>query len=142
MPIGYKITHGGKLTVKVWTKQVSTSEMLAKSQEFLNNPAVLPNRVELVDVTRATTPHIGEMELRQLFDGYQAHKQKLVNTNIAIVATGEEFDKARIYEQLSTPHLVTVVVFNEMDTACTWLGVDEAEIRGLVRDVLKEMPTP
>jgi hypothetical protein len=139
MPIGYKVAHGGKLVVKVWTKQVSKTEMLANSQESLSNPAVLPGRVEFVDLTRATAPHINEMELAQLIEGYRSHAAKMVNTNIAIVATGEQFDQARIYERLTTPHMVTVVVFNGVDTACTWLGLDEAEIRELVRDVLEEM---
>ena len=139
MPIGYKVAHGGKLIVRVWTKQVSKREMLASNEDYLSDPAILPNRSELVDLTRATAPHINEMELQQLVDRYRSHAEKMVNTSIAIVATGEQFDQARIYEQLSTPHLVTVVVFNQVDTACTWLGVDETEIRGHVRDVLRDM---
>ena len=139
MPIGYKVAHGGKLVVEVWTKQISRKEMLAHHEKSLGDPAILPSRVEFVDLTRAIAPYIGEAEIALFVDAFRSHSEKLVNTSIAIVATGEQFDQARIFEKLSTPHLITVVVFNGFDTACTWLGVDEAEIRGLVRDVLKEM---
>jgi hypothetical protein len=139
MPIGYKVAHGGKLIVEVWTKQISKREMLAHNEKSLNDPAILPGRSEFVDLTRAEGPRIGEMELRELIEGYRSHTAKMVDINIAIVATGEQFDQARIFERLTTPHLITVVVFNGVDTACTWLGLDEAEIREHVRDVLRDM---
>jgi hypothetical protein len=142
MPIGYKVAHGGKLVVEVWTKQITMRDLLVHHDASLNDPAILPDRAEFIDLTRASGPRIGETEIAQFVGDYRAHATKMVNTNIAIVATGEQFDQARIFERLSMPHLVTVVVFNEVDTACTWLGVDETEIRSLVRDVLRDMSAP
>lgn len=139
MPIGYKVAHGGKLVVEVWTGTITKPDLMAHHDRYLNDPSILPGRRSFVDITRASGPSIGEQEIQQFVDAYRSHAHKMINTNIAIVASGPGFDQALIYERLSTPHLLTVVVFNETDTACTWLGINETEVRSLVQEVLKEM---
>lgn len=140
MPIGYKVAHGGKLLVEVWTGTITKRDLLAHHELYLNDETILPGRSEFVDITRASGPSIGEEELQQFVDAYRSHAPKMVNTNIAIVAAGKGFDQALTYERLSTPHLITVVVFNEIDTACTWLGVNEGEVRVLIQEILQKMP--
>jgi len=139
MPIGYTVAHGGKLVVEVWTGAIAKRDLMEHHEASLNDTRILPGRREFVDITRASAPHIGKEELEEFVNGYRAHAAKMINTNIAIVASGEGFDKALIYERLSTPHLITVVVFNEVDTACTWLGVKEPEVRVLVQEVLAQL---
>lgn len=141
MPIGYKIAHGGRLLVEVWSGPITREDLMSHHERYLNDAGIVPGRAEFVDITRASGPRIGEEEIEQFVDGYRAHSAKMINTNIAIVASGAGFDQALMYERMSTPHLITVVVFNEINTACTWLGADEREVRALVRDVLAEMPS-
>ncbi len=141
MPIAYTVAHGGKLVVEVWTGNIAKRDLFAHHEKYLNDPRILADRSEFVDITRAVGPNIGTEEIEQFVDAYRTHAAKMINTNIAIVASGKGFDQALMYERLSTPHLITVVVFNEIDTACTWLGVDETEIRGMINDVLAEMPS-
>ena len=139
MPIGYKVAHDGKLVVEVWTGRIAAEEMYAHQETTLGDPRVQAGRSEFIDITRATNPHVGDEELQRFVDAYRTKPEKAVNTSIAVVATGETFEQARLFERLTIPHMITVVVFNDTATACTWLGVDESEIRGHVRDVLRDM---
>jgi hypothetical protein len=138
MPIEYKVAHGGKLVVEVWSGEITRDLLIDHQKRSLSDESIQPGRIELVDVTRATGAAIGEKELKEFTDYYREHPDRARSVRIAIVASGDGFDKARIFERLSVPHLITVVVFNEIDTACTWLGVDEAEVRSMIREIQSE----
>lgn len=141
MPIRYDVAHDGKLVVEVWTGEITRADLIAHQTTSLADPAIVPGRVELVDITRATGPGIGEREIKEFTDFYRSHPDKAQGTRIGVVASGEGFNQARIFERLTVPHLITVVVFNEIDTACTWLGVDEGEIRRIIDSILTESST-
>jgi hypothetical protein len=44
-----------------------------------------------------------------------------------VVGTGSSFDKARTYESVTSPDVQDVIVFNDIHTAETWLGVTDIE---------------
>ena len=68
---------------------------------------------------------IDESVLKQAADLYGAHP-KIARVRAAIAA-GDAFAKAGVFERLIAPYRPFVFVFNSLNPACGWLGIDARE---------------
>ena len=65
---------------------------------------------------------------------YGNHLKEGVNMKVAIVAS-EAFKKAVAFERVLLRYGASVVVFNFLENACTWLGIAAEEIERLLRQL-------
>ena len=129
MSILYEIDKQMEATFVVWDRRVS-------AQDFLNHANRLssdanwppPARLHLSDLRRASLDaSMHEANLAQAASIYGRQPDKLVNMKVAIVAS-HEFERAVAFERLMERYGPRVIVFNQLETACSWLGIDVNEV--------------
>jgi hypothetical protein len=139
MNIGYVCLPRKALVISVWGKNVTLDQWYANIRKQIADPGFAQTKVHLVDVSRGTAdPSIGEAEIQGVLDFISGSGAPTAGRKIAIVA-GEEFARLRLYERLAEPLQLNVIVFNDLGTACTWLGIDPREVEIEIRKLRAEI---
>ena len=131
MGILYRIDQQQGITLTVWDGAVKPAEWLAHLERMLAD-ADWPGRrrIQISDLRTASVEGIDEATLKAAAD-LLGQDTQIANMKAAIVA-GEAFKKAAQFERFIAQYRSSVIVFNTLMTACTWLGVEvEAVERGL-----------
>jgi len=143
MSNAYRILNSG-LLIEVFVGRITKEELFEHERRLLQDPEfpTAPNVV--VDLTRASLdPAIDEKELQEFVNLYQHHRDKTAGARVAILA-GKDFERASLYGRLAEREKINVIVFNTISTATVWLGVKEAEVRGVLErihtDLLGDSP--
>ncbi len=124
MSILYRIDEKLGTAFAQWNGVVTAEEFLTHAQHLLSDPAWPPaGWLHLTDV-RNTTPDasVDEGAIAKIAHLYGEHP-KIANLKMAIVAT-DTFRKAMVFENVLLGYHPSVIVFNSLETACTWLGID------------------
>jgi hypothetical protein len=83
--------------------------------------------LQLTDGRRASTnTPLDEATMKKAVNLYNADPEKLIGFRAATVAH-ETFEWAALFQKFSSGLAPAVIVFNSMDTACLWLGIDLTE---------------
>ena len=127
MSIVYRIDQEGGIAFVLWDGVVTADEWLAHVRRVLADAAWPPDgRMHLTDLRTATPDvSIDEAVLKQVADLYGTHP-KIADLRVAIVA-GDAFVKAGMFERFVTRHRPFVFVFNTLNPACEWLGIDVSD---------------
>ena len=125
MSIAYRINQERGVAFVVWDGLVTADEWLAHVRRLLADADWPPDgRLHLSDLRTATPDaSIDEVVLKQAADLFGP---QVANLRAAIVA-GDAFEKAGIFERLITRYRPFVFVFNTLNPACGWLGIDVAD---------------
>ncbi len=118
-----------------WSGTVTAGELLEQTRRKVVNPDWPPSsRRVLADLRYATVGAGFDRELvGQIVKLYMEHAETVQNLRAAIVANGL-FERAKLFEQLVSGYSPAVIVFNNLDTACVWLGIDvQAAVERLKR---------
>lgn len=126
MPSAYRIKKEAQVAFKVLVGRITREELFALDRQFLTDPDLPPGVRLLTDVALASFEGIGEKEFNELIALYQEHRGKVAGVKMAIVTT-QDFRKARLYERMVASVSINVIVFNQLDHACTWLGIGAEE---------------
>lgn len=123
MPNTYAVLNGGNAVVEFWTGQVTQDELLAHERRHLSDPAVKAGASVLIDAERA---HFGTTveEIKDIADLYGQVIGKLKVSRMALLVNKETYDRALVFMKEVEGYGVKVIVFNSLDIACTWLGLD------------------
>lgn len=123
MPNTYAVLNGGNAVVEFWTGQVTHDELLAHERRHLSDPSVKPGAAVLVDAERA---HFGTTsdEVKELADLYGQAIGRLKVGRMALLVNKETYERALVLLKEAEGYGVKVIVFNSLDIACTWLGLD------------------
>jgi len=108
----------------VWDGVVTAEEWFGYAQRLVSHPNwVSISRVlgDLLSVKDTSSIHNREIE--HAAGIISANPRALRNKKLAVIAR-DEFGKARHFEALLMHYGVSSVVFNNLDTACLFLGVD------------------
>ena len=128
MTIGYLYDEAQRVGLIVWVGTVTADDWRDQVGQRIADPTVATAGRLLGDVRLATLDEsvdagvIGEIAQLWATSGVFAGKP------VAIVAQDAFWD-ARSFEKALSQHGETVIVFNDLDTACTWLGVDLSSTR-------------
>jgi len=125
MSIVYRINQERGVAFVVWDGLVTADEWLAHVRRLLADADWPPDRRRHLSDLRTATPDasIDEVVLKQAADLFGP---QVANLRAAIVA-GDAFEKAGIFERLITRYRPFVFVFNTLNPACGWLGIDVAD---------------
>jgi hypothetical protein len=123
MPVEYVVLNQGALVLELWTGTISHDELLAHERRHLSDSSIARGASVLVDATSAsfeTTPEA----VHEVTDLYRRSGEKLRVGKSAILVNESAYDRARLYERQAADLGVRVILFNSLDVACTWLGID------------------
>ena len=123
MPNNYAVLNGGSMVVEFWTGPVSQEEILAHERLHLSDPSVKAGASVLIDAERA---HFGTTieEVKEIADLYGQVIGKLKVSRMALLVNKETYERALVFLKEVEGYGVKVIVFNSLDIACTWLGLD------------------
>jgi hypothetical protein len=136
MSIVYQIDKRKGITYVVWDGLIGAGEYLSHVDRLLSDPDWPPSRgLHLSDLRSVVLdPTIDESVLEKAANLFSRHP-KISTVKTAIVAH-QAFEKAVTYEHLISKFEPSMIVFHNLITACTWLGID-AEATRQVLDVLR-----
>ena len=108
----------------VWEGVVTAEEWFGYAQKLVSHPDWADTSRVLGDLLSVKdTSSIQNREIEHATQIFSANPRALRNKKLAVIA-GDEFGKARHFEDLLMHFGVSSVVFNNLDTACLFLGVD------------------
>jgi hypothetical protein len=138
MGIKYRIDQKKGITLALWEGLVTAEEFLAHVRRLTSDPDwPPPRRLHFADL-RSTSldASIDEGILETAADLYARRLERLAGMKAAIVAGSlQAYTKAVVVERLADRYGASVIVFNGLDTACTWLGVEVEEVEGALQEL-------
>ena len=136
MGIGYRIDKALGLTLVVWDGVVTGEDAEDHVRALFDDPDWPPGRIHLLDASSAkSVPIVANTKLVDL----AVNAAETRRIRFALVQH-MGFEEATYFErEASTRGLSQVIVFNDISTACTWLGLDGAAIRAMTADMRREI---
>lgn len=132
MPCKYVITMDGKIVVERWEGTVTLDELIAHKQQQALNPSIKEGAAVLSDCTRATfqiSPDaIGKLSA---IDNDPNTKKKI--TRYAFLVNNDTYDRAQQFSNQVNRDGKSVIIFNSLDVACKWLGIDPMEVHEVIK---------
>jgi hypothetical protein len=121
MPFTYQIDSEAGMIVVVGAGETSQAERFEVMQAWINDPAFRPGLHILCDFTAATTPPTFA-ELEEIVAFIKRNAAVVGRKKVAIVAADAmTFGAARQFQALSHSGPNTVQLFNNRESALTWL---------------------
>jgi hypothetical protein len=125
--ISYRLDKQRGVTCAVWDGLVTADIFLAHARRLLADPDWPPGGRHLSDLRTAQLDEsLDDVALKTVADLYGTHP-KIGTMRVAVVA-GEFFEKAGVFERYIARHRPFLFVFNSLNPACSWLGLDANEI--------------
>jgi len=127
------------LIIEAWAGHITYEEFVEHENRHLQDPNFPTPAKVLVDITRASFDStIGENEIQSFVDIYQHHREKVTGARVAIVA-GKDFSRASLYGKMAERYMISVIVFNNLPSACVWLGIDSKRARQELDRILTDL---
>ena len=136
MSILYRIDRQIGITYTVWAGLVTAAEFLTHARKLTSDPDWPPyRRLHIADLLNASTDASIDPETLLKAAGIFAEKPETISNMKAAVVASEIFMKATAFERLMATTQLSIIVFNGLDTACKWLGIDSAETKNALQDL-------
>ena len=130
MPNSYIVLDSGTLVIERWTGTVTHDELISHERDQIEDRSIKPGAVVLAyaaDASFETDPE----EVRQLSDLYG--RGDIAMEKCAVVVNDDAYDRAQLFAAQGTGHGVSIVVFNDVEAACEWLGVDPVKVKSTLK---------
>ncbi|MBI3808200.1 MAG: hypothetical protein HY281_11930 [Nitrospirae bacterium] len=127
MPVEYVVLNQGALVVELWMGTISHDEVLAHERRHLSDSSIARGASVLVDAAGASFETVPEA-VHEVTDLYRRSGEKLRVGKSAVLVNESAYDRARLYERQATDLGVRVILFNSLDVACKWLGIDSTTV--------------
>ena len=136
MAIAFAFDEAELLSLAVWVGTVTADDWRAQASRRVTDPALVAAQRLFVDV-RLWTPNesIGKEVIREVAQRYGTSGVPVAGKKLALVAEAGFWD-ARMFEDAMSEYGAKTIVFNDLDTACTWLGIDSASTRQRVEQMV------
>ncbi|MCE9537552.1 MAG: hypothetical protein K8R65_14250 [Nitrospirae bacterium] len=128
MPVTYVVLNQGSLVLELWMGEISHEEVLTHERQHLSDASIARGASVLVDATGASFETTTEA-VHDVTDLYRRSIEKLRVGKAALLVNESTYDRARVYEKQSTDLGMRVILFNSLDVASAWLGVDVTRAR-------------
>ncbi len=140
MGIAYRCETRIGLAVAVWEGEITDDQRRLHMAKLAADPDWDATRLLITDLTgvspqsRPTADKIaeaGDTFLQQLAN-------RAANVKWAIIAdhTFEDARKFGAHIEGEVPHMI---VFNRLDTACVWLGIDSNDVRPVIEELRQQL---
>lgn len=134
--IAYRLDPLLGLTLVVWDGVVTGHDAEEQVRRLRADPDWPPGPRHVLDVTSVrSVPTVADTKLIDMM----AEMAEMREIRFAVIAS-DAFDEAtRFQEAASAVGVSRVIVFNELSTACTWLGIDLAATRTALSALRNEL---
>jgi hypothetical protein len=143
MGIAYRCDETTGLCVSVWDGDVTTEDRRQHMAALASDPRWGARGLLLTDLTGISATR--RPSAKDVLEAAAEFSEKLAdnvrNAQWAIVA-GETFVLAQRFGSYLEEEVRRLIVFNDLDTACRWLGVDAAHARVLIDELRVELRHP
>src|SRR5271157_271290 len=127
MGIGYICKSNLKLAVVVWDGIVACDDWQKHLQRMFSDPAYASMQIQITDLHYvSSSPTISREQIQVMTDMFTRQRESLSLEKVALIA-GDEWDKSQLVQIALRDISVNSIVFNELATACLWLGVKLSE---------------
>ena len=128
MGIEYLCKSDRKLAIVVWDGLVTWGVWREHLQRMLLDPAWVPMESQISDLRRSTVDQsITIAQIQEMVSLFAAQRQRSALKRVAIVA-GNQWEKPKQAEGALPAVSVLPIVFNDLSTACIWLGAEVGEV--------------
>jgi hypothetical protein len=128
MSIGYICKPNLKLVIAVWDGIVTWDIWREHLQRMFSDPAYAPMEIQITDLRFSTiSPTIAEDQIQIMKELLTSQREKVSLKKVAIVA-GDEWNIPKLGEFALQTIFINSIVFNDLTTACLWLGADVVEV--------------
>jgi len=137
MGIAYR--HTSRISVDVWHGTVDVLEAarhverLAAEPEWGVQGSILTDLTSIAEESRPSPE-----DLKQIATMFIEHMGDRVRDAKWAVLANLTFEDATIFSQYVEPNAPRLIVFNDLATACAWLGIDEADVRPIIDELLAD----
>jgi hypothetical protein len=143
MPVKYIVMDSGRLVIEKWVGRISHAELIDHEKQQLNDTSIAPGAVALVEAREATYPETSLGLVHELADVHSNPGNKTSISRYALLVSDETYEQAKVFEQEARKHGVTIITFNWLSTACTWLGIDAKTVEEKIKSIVIEWrPAP
>jgi len=136
--IAYQLYKALGLTVVVWDGVVTGYDAEEQVRRLRADPDWPPGPLHVLDVTSVSSVlTVADTKLIEMLAEMADTRQ----IRFAVIANDAFDEAARFQEAASAVGVSRVIVFNELSTACTWLGLEVTATRaalGALRSELRE----
>ena len=135
MPIAYHCDPATRTTVSVW-RDVTQADVTNHLDHLAADPNYASSRLLLTDLRAIArddrpTPEQVDMAAREFARRFG---ETLMTVKWAIVAR-HAFPEASAFDERIQNHIPRVLAFNDLGTACVWLGADVERIEDIIDDL-------
>ena len=134
MPCSYVIARDGAVVLELWTGTVSLTELAGHKTHLAHEPDLKPGASVLSDCRRAkfefSPDAIGDLANMENDPASDARIARY-----AFLVPDEAYAMARQFADKVEDFGKTVIVFNSLDVAATWLGMDVSEVIALLESL-------
>jgi len=127
MPVKYVVIKDGRLVIERWVGTISHAEAVAHTKARFQDSAIVRDAKALVDARAAVFPETSVDLIHEVSDLHGHPDNKISLSTYAAVFGSGDFDKAKVWEAQLRQRGVNAIVFNNLEVACIWLGIDPAE---------------
>ncbi|MCK9410303.1 MAG: hypothetical protein WCX28_10675 [Bacteriovoracaceae bacterium] len=139
MSIKYICDKKKKLTISVWHHHVTFEQWKKNVEKLLADPDFIHTNKQIVDIHIGSADiSIGEEEIKQVLQYILKHPELVVGRKIAIIA-GKEFHRSTMFTHFARSQSLNTIVFNDLHTACKWLGIDRQEAELTIEQIRKDL---
>ena len=127
MAVRYIVLDGGRVVIEKWVGKVSHAELINHEKEQLNDQSIAPGAIAIADGRQAVFQTTLD-RVHELTDVHADPNNKTSISRYALLVGSDTLERVKAFEAEAKKHGVTIITFNVLDTACTWLGLDAKKI--------------
>jgi hypothetical protein len=136
--VSYRIDKSQGLTTVVFDGRVTGSQWRSHLEAIFEDPEWPPGTRNLTDLRSADVSEVTVSDRAEMLAMYGPHLDKVRGMKSAAVA-GDNFEASRQFEERKEPAGLSLIVFNDLLNACTWLGIDKTVAQSTVADLRNEI---
>jgi hypothetical protein len=138
MGIAYRLDKAQGLMTIVWDGQVTAGDWRSHLEAVFADPDWPAGPRNLSDLRSADISAITASDTDEIVAMYAPHLDKVRGMKSAAVA-GDNFETSSEFESQNQPPGLSLIVFNDLLNACTWLGVDKAAAQATITELRLEL---
>jgi hypothetical protein len=124
MSVRYTVSEDGMLVRATASGFLTEQDIYGYLQDVLADGRIQTGYNALFDVSRIEDTDVVLGTFQEISTRTERNPKKTPRSKVAIVVSQDRlYENARVFEQLSSPRLHNVIVFNDISTAETWLGI-------------------